>query len=82
MGGYSSNFSDSLAKNLKEIHISKDGKSWKKLREIDEFRARHAPLTYKYKNAIYILGGNNGVIFSDLWKIEKKSKLNIIIFGE
>jgi hypothetical protein len=82
IGGYSSDFPDFLALNLKEMHISKDGETWKKLPEIAQFSARHAPNIYKYKNAIYILGGNDGRIFSDLWKIEKKSKLNMIIFGE
>jgi len=82
IGGYSSDFPDFLALNLKEMHISKDGETWKKLPEIAQFSARHAPNIYKYKNVIYILGGNDGRIFSDLWKIEKKSILNMIIFGE
>lgn len=82
VGGYSSDFQNSLAYNLKEIHISRDGLTWKKLLNISQFRARHAPIVYRYKNAIYILGGNDGFIFTDLWKIEKISKTNMIIFGK
>ena len=77
IGGYSSDFSDSQAYNLKEIHVSQDGITWKKLKNIKQFRSRHAPIIYKYNDAIYILGGNDGSIFHDLWKIDKKNLVQV-----
>jgi hypothetical protein len=73
IGGYSDDNLARMGLNLKSILHSEDGYTFEPFAEIADFRPRHAPIVYWTDKELFILNGNDGVVFSDFYVIRKKS---------
>ena len=68
--------------NSNKIWWSEDGREWAEITQSDSWGARHAPLSWVHKDALWIASGYGGGgihrLYNDVWKFEK---LDIYVNG-